>query len=118
MVFDGIRGYCMCCIVLSVLVSISQYQSIPVSPGRSWSVLVRISQSRSVPVTISQYQSVSVSIGQSRSVPVSPGQSRSRNTQTYKWDWIGLDGVRVVGGIEHLTVLIIWLSLKPEVNWL
>ena len=22
------------------------------------------------------------------------------------WDWIGLDGIRVVGGIEHLTVLI------------
>ena len=26
------------------------------------------------------------------------------------WDWIGLDGIRVVGGIEHLTVLISNLS--------
>ena len=43
MVFDGVRGYCMFCIVLSVLVIISQSQSVLVS--------------------ISQYQSVSVSPG-------------------------------------------------------
>ena len=63
----------MFCIVLSVLVSISQYQSVSVSPGQSQSVPVSPGQSRSVPVSPGQYQSVSVSIGQSRSVPVSPG---------------------------------------------
>ena len=39
-----------------------------------------------------------------------------KNTQSYKWmgwDGIGLD-LRVVVGIEHLTVLIIHLQARPK----